>query len=178
MLRHAVDFFLEGDAMKRSGMTLLEILIVLSILAVLIAIIAPRILGSQKKADIKSTNLQISNIEEALKLYAADNRSFPNTEEGLFALLERPSDEKRSKNWDGPYFDGEEVPVDPWGNEFSYEYPPTNGKRDFPNIWSFGPDGEESSEDDIINWKSSGDKSEGDRESEDSRPSQNSDSQS
>lgn len=141
--------------MKRSGMSLLEILIVLSILAVLIAIIAPRILGSQKKADIKATRLQISNIEEALKLYAADNRTFPNTEEGLLAMMEKPSDEKRAKNWDGPYFDGEGAPVDPWGNEFSYEYPPTQGKRDFPDIWSSGPDGEQNNEDDITNWTSS-----------------------
>ncbi len=142
--------------MKRSGMTLLEILIVLSILAVLIAIIAPRILGSQKKADIKATRLQISNLEEALKSYAVDNRTFPNTEEGLAALLEKPADEKRAKNWDEPYLDGEELPADPWGNEFSYEYPPTHGKRDLPDIWSFGPDGEEDTDDDIVNWKTTG----------------------
>ena len=142
--------------MKRSGMSLLEILIVLSIMAVLIAIIAPRILGSQKKADIKATRLQISNIEEAVKLYAADNRTFPQSEEGLAALFDKPADEKRAKNWDGPYFDGEESPVDPWGNEFKYEYPPTHGTRDFPDIWSFGPDGEENTDDDIVNWSSSG----------------------
>jgi len=138
--------------MKRSGMSLLEILIVLSIMAVLIAIIAPRILGSQKKADIKATKLQISNIEEALKLYAADNRTFPNTEEGIIALFEAPSDEKRAKNWDGPYFDGDGAPVDPWGNEFKYEYPSTHGSRDFPDIWSFGPDGEDNTDDDIANF--------------------------
>jgi general secretion pathway protein G len=142
--------------MKRSGMSLLEILIVLSILAVLIAIIAPRILGSQKKADIKSTRLQIANIESALKLYSTDVRTFPSTEEGLAALLEKPSDEKRARQWDGPYFDGEQLPVDPWGNEFKYEYPPTHGKRDFPDLWSFGPDGEENSDDDIVNWSASG----------------------
>ncbi len=141
--------------MKRSGMSLLEILIVLSIMAVLIAIIAPRILGSRKKADIKATKLQISNIEEALKLYAADNRTFPNTEEGLIALFEAPADEKRSKNWDGPYFDGDGAPVDPWGNEFKYEYPSTHGSRDFPDIWSFGPDGEDNTEDDIANFSNS-----------------------
>ncbi len=141
--------------MKRSGFSLLEILIVLSIMAVLIAIIAPRILGSQKKADIKATRMQISNVEEAVKLYAADNRNFPQTEEGLAALLEKPSDEKRAKNWDGPYFDGETAPVDPWGNEFHYEYPASHGKRDFPDIWSFGPDGEENTDDDIVNWTSS-----------------------
>jgi general secretion pathway protein G len=140
--------------MKRSGMSLLEILIVLSIMAVLIAIIAPRILGSQKKADIKATKLQISNIEEALKLYAADNRTFPNTEEGIAALFEAPADEKRAKNWEGPYFDGDGVPVDPWGNEFKFEYPSTHGSRDFPDIWSFGPDGEDNTEDDIANFSS------------------------
>lgn len=147
--------------MKRTGMSLLEILIVLSIMAVLIAIIAPRILGSQKKADIKATKLQLDGIEQALKMYAADNRTFPQTEEGLDALLEAPSDEKRSKNWAGPYFDGEELPRDPWANEFHYEYPPSHGKRDFPDVWSSGPDGEENTPDDIINWKadSSGDSS-------------------
>jgi general secretion pathway protein G len=114
---------LQGEKMKRSGMSLLEILIVLSIMAVLIAIIAPRILGSQKKADIKATKLQISNIEEALKLYAADNRTFPNTEEGIAALFEAPADEKRAKNWEGPYFDGDgvqiRVPLNPWLAGFS-----------------------------------------------------------
>lgn len=143
--------------MKRSGMTLLEILIVLSILAVLIAIIAPRILGSQKIADVKATKLQVSNIEQALKLYAADCRTFPQTEEGLAALMSKPADEKRAKNWDGPYFDGETSPVDPWDNEFKYEYPPSHGKRDFPDIWSLGPDGEENTEDDIVNWSATGD---------------------
>ena len=166
--------------MKRSGMTLLEILIVLSIMAVLIAIIAPRILGSQKKADIKATRLQLSNIEEALKLYAADNRTFPNTEEGLVSLLQAPSDEKRSKNWDGPYFDGEDIPVDPWGNEFKYEYPSTHGSRDFPDIWSFGPDGEENTDDDIFNWKSDGssDSNSGERSTDRSTSKSNSSSNS
>jgi general secretion pathway protein G len=145
--------------MKRSGISLLEILIVLSIMAVLIAIIAPRLLGSQKKADIKAANLQIDGIEEALKLYAADNRVFPNTEEGLRALLEKPADEKRSRAWDGPYFDGEDLPADPWGNEFFYEYPPTRNKRDFPDIWSTGPDGEENTDDDIGNFKKESDPS-------------------
>lgn len=143
--------------MKRAGMSLLEILIVLSILAVLIAIVAPRILGSQKKADIKSAKLQIANIEEALKLYAADNRTFPTTEEGLKALISKPDDEKRTRSWDGPYFDGEDVPVDPWGNEFRYEYPPTKNQRDFPDLWSLGPDGMENTDDDIGNFSTTKD---------------------
>ena len=71
--------------------------------------------------------------------------------------LSKPADEKRAQNWDGPYFDGENSPVDPWGNEFKYEYPPSHGKRDFPDISSIGPDGEENTEDDIVNWSATGD---------------------
>jgi general secretion pathway protein G len=138
--------------MKRSGMTLLEILIVLSILAVLIAIIAPRILNSQKKADVNTAKVQLAGIESALKNFAVDNRTFPQTEEGLKALLEKPADEKRFKNWDGPYFEKNALPVDPWGNEFKYEYPSTHGLPDSPDVWSLGPDGEDKTEDDIVNW--------------------------
>ena len=144
--------------MKRSGMTLLEILIVLSIMAVLIAIIAPRIIGAQKKGYIKTTQVQIAAIKDALEQFYVDNSNFPQTEEGIAALFEKPTDEKRYKQWDGPYFDSEKLPVDPWGNEYKYEYPPTHGKRDFPNISSFGPDKEENTDDDVVNWEASQDR--------------------
>jgi len=139
--------------MKRSGMSLLEILIVLSIMAVLIALVAPRILGSQKKSEIKAANMGIFGIKKGLDSYYVDNRTFPSTEEGLAALYEAPADEKRAKKWDGPYMEGSlDKLVDPWGNEFKYEYPSTHGSEDFPDIWSVGPDGEDNTEDDIANF--------------------------
>ena len=146
---------------RRAGLTLLELMIVLIIIVMLFAIAGPRLLGTQKKADIKGTKTQIGNLESALKLYAADMRTFPSTEDGLGALLKPPADEKKARKWDGPYLDDEVVPGDAWDNDFAYEYPPTQGGRDFPNISSVGPDGEPNTEDDIVNWRAGGEGEEG-----------------
>lgn len=140
---------------QRQGLTLLELMIVLVILVGLITVIAPRLLGTQAKADIKMTKMQIGSLESALKLYAVDMRTFPNSEDGLNALLEPPADEKKARKWEGPYLDDEIIPGDSWDNEFVYEYPPTNGSRDFPNVASPGPDGDLNTEDDVVNWRTS-----------------------
>jgi general secretion pathway protein G len=139
----------------RAGLTLLELMIVLVILVGLIALVGPRLLGSQAKADIKATKTQIGNLESALKLYAVDMRTFPGTEDGLQVLLKPPADEKKARKWDGPYLDDEIIPGDSWDSDFVYEYPPTKGTRDFPNIFSSGPDGEPNTDDDITNWRES-----------------------
>lgn len=139
----------------RSGLTLIELMIVLIILVMLFAIAGPRLLGTQEKADVKGTMAQIGNIESALKMYAVDMRTFPNTEDGLAALIQPPADENQASKWAGPYLDDEVVPADAWGREFVYEYPPINGERDFPNISSVGKDGEAETEDDIVNWRDS-----------------------
>ena len=138
---------------RRQAFTLLELMIVLVILVLLFAMLGPRLLGSQRKADIKAAKTQIGNLEAALELYAVDMRSFPSTEDGLRGLLEPPSDERAARKWDGPYLDDNVMPLDPWDNEYEYEYPPTNNKRDFPDIWSLGPDGEADTDDDIVNWR-------------------------
>lgn len=137
---------------RRSAFTLLELMIVLVILVLLFAMVGPRLLGSQKKADIKAAKTQIGNLESALELYAVDMRTFPSSEDGLQALIEPPSDERAAAKWDGPYLDDNVLPRDPWDNDYQYEYPPTNNTRDFPDIWSFGPDGEDGTDDDIGNW--------------------------
>ena len=140
----------------RRGFTLVELLVVLVILVLLFGLVGPRILGAQQKADIKTTRIAIGNLESTLKLFAVDNHDYPTTEEGLQSLLEAPADENRSRDWDGPYLDAEDLPVDPWGNSYRYTYPPANGKRDFPNIWSLGKDGQDNTDDDIVNWKKDG----------------------
>ena len=136
----------------RAGMTLLELMIVLVILVMLIAIAGPRLLGTQKKADARMAKVQIGNFESALKDYYAEMRSYPSTEDGLKALLRRPDDENKAKRWGGPYLDVEVLPADPWGNAYGYEYPPSKGRSDKPNIFSAGPDGEAETDDDIVNW--------------------------
>lgn len=137
----------------RRGMTLLELMIVLVIIVMLAAIAGPRLLGQQKKAGIKATQAQIGNLETALKMFAVDMTSFPTTEEGLATLMKAPADENKARKWGGPYLDDESLPVDAWGNAFGYEYPTTKSTRDFPAIWSNGPDGTADTEDDIRNWK-------------------------
>lgn len=138
---------------RPSGFTILELLIVLVILVGILAIVGPRLLGSQKKADIKIAQAQISNLETALKEYAADMKGFPKTEDGLKALLRKPADEKKAKRWDGPYLDEAELPADPWDNSFIYKYEPGKDGFDRPLIVSKGPDGEENTDDDIYNYK-------------------------
>lgn len=136
-----------------SGFTLVELLIVLGILVMLFAIVGPRVLSQGKKADANLAATQIAAFKPILDFYYIDMKSFPSTEQGLLALYQRPDDLADDAAWDGPYGDGVEVPKDPWGREYRYEYPSTHSERDFPDIWSVGADGEDDTEDDIVNWK-------------------------
>ena len=166
MKRHS-NHKLQSDA--RRGFTLTELLIVMAILVLLVSMVGPRLLGSKQKADINATKTQIGMFQAALERYAIDVNRFPNTEEGLDALVEEPgssdsSDEESSggsTSWDGPYLKQNSLPTDPWGNSYGYEYPPKHSKGDQPEIWSYGPDGEEDTEDDILSWTGGRDGEEG-----------------
>jgi len=138
-------------------------MIVLIILVGLIAIVGPRLLGSQKKADIRTTQVQIGGIVSSLKMYAVDLKSFPSTEEGLEFLISAPEDEAMAKKWSGPYIEGGKLPKDPWGSSYQYEYATdvsasesssssTSGaSSDFPSVFSLGPDRQPGTSDDISN---------------------------
>lgn len=143
---------------RRAGFTLVEVLVVMAILVLLAGLVVPRILGSKKKANIQSVTTQIGGFKSALERYALDMDTFPSTEQGLDALISEPDADEdgtsggRSK-WDGSYLNSDELPEDPWGNKYQYKYPPAHGKGNSPEIWSFGPDGEDDTEDDIVSWK-------------------------
>ncbi len=154
---------------RRHGLTLLELMIVLIILVGLMAIVGPRLLGTQKKADIRTAQAQIGNLASALKMYAVDMKTFPLTEEGLALLVSPPEDEALAKNWDGPYIEGGKLPKDPWGSDFQYEYSTSENAdktsssaskgestEDFPRIFSMGPDRQPGTGDDISNQKEGG----------------------
>ena len=136
----------------RAGFTLMELLLVMAILVILLGLVAPRFLGTQKKANIGAAKSQIGLLKGPLENYALDMNGYPTTEEGLVSLIELPSESEREDQWSGPYLDETSVPTDPWGNEYQYEYPPSRNQIDRPDIWSFGPDGEDGTDDDIGNW--------------------------
>ncbi len=151
----------------REGFTLIEMLVVLAIIVLLAAMVGPRILGQREKADIQSTKGQIEMFRGPLESFHLQMRRFPTTDEGLAALVEAPAEEDEDEsNWDGPYLNKSEVPKDPWGNDYQYQYPPEHGKK-FPDIWSYGPDGEDNTEDDITNWTKEEDEESFDESDED-----------
>jgi general secretion pathway protein G len=136
----------------RRGFTLMELLLVMGILVILLTMVVPKLISTQKKANANAAKIQVGMFRKAAEEgYMQDMNTFPTTEQGLVALLEAPSDVENSKSWNGPYV--ESVPKDPWGHDYQYAYPGThNEKKDMPDIWSLGPDGEDGTDDDIGNW--------------------------
>ena len=131
------------------GFTFLEIMFVVVIIGVLLAVAVPRLTGKTEKARIRATELQIRNISMALKEYEMEIGSFPQTNQGLEALIERPSGVSEEM-WTEPFLDSETLPKDSWNKEFHYRAPGEH-HRDF-DLWSAGPDGVEGNEDDVKNW--------------------------
>jgi general secretion pathway protein G len=149
---------------KRAGFTLIEMLVVLAILVLLMSMVGPRILGSRKKADISAAKSQIGMLNASLESYSVDMKDFPTTEQGLKSLIESPDDKggkDKETKWDGPYISKSPIPKDPWGHDYQYEFPPKHGKDKTPNIWSFGPDGEDNTDDDIVSWNKEEDNASG-----------------
>jgi general secretion pathway protein G len=137
----------------RGGFTLLEIIVVVFILSLLAAIIAPRIIGRTDDARITEAKVQIRNFETALKLFKLDNGFYPSTDQGLEALIEKPTIGRIPNNYrEGGYLEQKKIPLDPWGNPYIYVSPGIQGDFD---ILSFGADGKEGGEGkdaDIKNW--------------------------
>ena len=121
------------------GFTIIEIMVVLVILGILAAVIAPRIIGRADDARVTETKVQIQNLETALKLYRLDNARYPTTAQGLRALIEKPHTGIIPPNWrTHGYLEKSRVPTDPWGNPFVYASPGLHGEID---IISYGADG-------------------------------------
>ena len=139
-------------AMRRGGFTLLEVLLVVAILALLAAVVAPNLIATQKRAQVDLAHNEIAMLEDILSLYFQQNGAYPSTEQGLDALVKEPEEKPIPRSWAGPYVDDPKKLDDPWNSPYEYAYPGEFNKEDKPDIWSLGPDGEEETEDDIGNW--------------------------
>jgi general secretion pathway protein G len=136
-----------GKCRSLTGFTLIELMLVVIIIGALVAMVFPRLVGRGEQAKVASTKADIqANIATALKLYELDNGSFPSSEEGLGALLNKAAS---AANWNGPYL--EKKPVDSWGREYKYKCPGEHRQADY-DLYSLGKDGVESA-DDIKNWE-------------------------
>jgi general secretion pathway protein G len=136
--------------MKRQrGFTLIELLVVLAILAMLAAIVVPRVFRNLEKAKVSTAKTQIAALESAISAYRLDVGSFPTTDQGLQALRTQPGG---VENWDGPYLP-KDIPPDPWGHPYVYRCPSEHGDYE---IISYGADGREGGDGvnkDIESWK-------------------------
>lgn len=136
------------------GFSLIELMVVIVILGILAALIAPRLIGRTEDAKLVQAKTQIAGLEVALKLYRLDNGVYPSTEQGLQALVQQPETAPVPRKWrKGGYLEKGKLPQDPWGNDYLYLSPGTYGDYD---IISYGADGVQGGEDannDINSWE-------------------------
>lgn len=134
-----------------AGFTLLEILIVVSIIGTLAVFVLPSLLSSGEDAKAQLTEMQIQKVEGVLDFYRAQNGIYPSSEQGLEALVREPSGDPAPRRYKpGGYIKADQL-RDPWGGDFSYESPGQNNRFGV-DICSAGPDGQRGSEDDICNF--------------------------
>ena len=132
-----------GDA----GFTILEILVVITIIGLLIGLVAPAALRQLGGARVSVAKQSIERLSTVLDLYSLDMGSFPSTEQGLTALVQKPAG---ATNWNGPYLKGDSIPLDPWGRAYSYRKPSERQGREY-DLCSGGPNGDATQRDMICN---------------------------
>ena len=134
---------------RGSAFTLIEIVLVLAIIALLVGAGIFKLRNVIGSGQNRRVDAYLSAFKIALNLYRTDAGSFPSNEQGLKALVEKPTSGTVARNWQ-PYMDS--VQLDPWGMPYGYRFPPTKNSGE-PDIWSFGPDMKDGTDDDIGNWE-------------------------
>jgi general secretion pathway protein G len=132
------------------GFTLVEILVVITIIGLIMALVGPRVLNYLSEAKSKAAQIQISSFSGALDLYFLDTGRYPSSSEGLAALVQRPGN---IAQWNGPYLKGGVVPTDPWSNPYVYRMPGEHGTYDLISYGSDGTQGGAGAAADILSWK-------------------------
>ena len=132
-----------------SGFTLVEMLVVITIIGMIMALVGPRVLNYLGESKVKTAKIQIQSFASAIDLFYLDAGRFPSSAEGLAALVQRTGD---VASWNGPYLKGGNVPNDPWGKPYVYRSPGEHGSYD---IISYGADGQQGGTGtaaDIVSW--------------------------
>lgn len=135
---------------RQAGFSLIELLVVLTIIALLGAVVGPQVIKQLGSAKSDVARMQIEDFGAALDLYYLDNGRYPSSEEGLSALISPPGD---AAEWSGPYLKKKNIPKDAWGNEFHYASPGQNGPYD---LYSYGADnvsGGDGDAKDVVSWE-------------------------
>ncbi|MBA8884265.1 type II secretion system major pseudopilin GspG [Dokdonella fugitiva] len=133
------------------GFTLIEILVVVVILGILAAIVVPRVMERPGEARVTRARQDIQGIVTALSMYKLDNYAYPSTEQGLDALVTKPSGQPDAPNWKGPYL--EHAPKDPWGHPYQYAQPGQHGSIDVYSLGADGKPGGDGEAADVGNWE-------------------------
>jgi len=135
---------------RRRGFTLIELMVILVIIGVLAALIVPNVIDRADESRVTAARADVANLMQALKLYRLDNQRYPTQEQGLQALVQRPTSGPPAPNW-RPYL--EKLPTDPWGRPYQYLNPGTYGPVDVFSLGADGQPGGEGNDADIGSWQ-------------------------
>lgn len=136
---------------KQSGFTLIELMVVVVILALLATFVVPQIMDRPEQARVVKAQQDIRNLESALKMYKLDNFSYPSTDQGLEALIKKPEGNPKPRNYNAKGY-LENLPQDPWGNDYLYLNPGVHGEIDIYSLGADGVEGGDGFNTDIGNW--------------------------
>ncbi len=140
--------------LNERGFSFIELMVVVVILGILAGMIVPRYMGRTDEAKSVKAKVDIAAIETSLKLYRLDNGTYPSTEQGLMALIEKPSTEPAAPNWnESGYLDKKNIPKDPWGREYLYISPGVHEEFDIISYGADGAPGGDGKNADINSWE-------------------------
>jgi general secretion pathway protein G len=149
ILKHRTSSIAGG----KKGFTLLEMIVAVFILSLLVAVVAPKIIGRTDDAKIADAKVQIRNFETGLKLFKLDNGFYPDTQQGLEALITKPATGRiPAKYREGGYLEQRKIPLDPWGNPYFYVSPGLHGDYDIMSYGADGKEGGDGKDADIASW--------------------------